>query len=552
MANVIEQSLWEVGVYQIETSDAILGGVNGIANRQALQLANRTLWLKDQVLGLGSGKQAADATLTALAGLTTSADKLIYATGVDTFALTPLTAFIRTLLDDEDAAAARATLGAAPLASPSLTGTPTVPTAADGTNTTQIASTAFVQSAVGGYLSKSVIGGTVTLSDLEASNPVIGFSGALTSNLVVVVPTTVKRLWAIYNATSGAFTLTVKTASGSGVTVAQGRRNLVYTDGSNVYDGFNDFESIAMTGTPTAPTAVVGTSTTTVATTAFVNAEIAADRPFEATAANIKMDGAQSVGSLNTVARGDHVHPTDISRAPLASPALTGTPTAPTAAAGTNNTQIATTAFVQTGLSGKFDKTGGVVAGALKAQYANDWVGFIADNPTEGKSTYFEGQVAGIPRGGVQVMPAAAGAGEYFTSIRVTPAGATNIDRRVGGLDVYANGLFANAYGWLHDYFMRRSDCVTNWYPSHYAGAQTFKIRNLNLMITTMRVDALGADTTLNLPEAYTGVAHVIGSDAWSGKNVVASCMVSGTQIRVFAGPSTNCTFMIIGFKNNI
>ena len=350
MANVIEQSLWEVGVYQIETSDAILGGVNGIANRQALQLANRTLWLKDQVLGLGSGKQAADATLTALAGLTTSADKLIYATGVDTFALTPLTAFIRTLLDDEDAAAARATLGAAPLASPSLT----------------------------------------------------------------------------------------------------------------------------------------------------------------------------------------------------------GTPTAPTAAAGTNNTQIATTAFVQTGLSGKFDKTGGVVAGALKAQYANDWVGFIADNPTEGKSTYFDGQINGIARGGMQVVPAASGAGEYFTSIRVTPAGATNIDRRVGGLDVYANGLFANAYGWLHDYFMRRSDCVTNWYPSHYAGAQTFKIRNLNLMITTMRVDALGADTTLNLPEAYTGVAHVIGSDAWSGKNVVASCMVSGTQIRVFAGPSTNCTFMIIGFKNNI
>ena len=351
MANVIEQSLWEVGVYQIETSDAILGGVNGIANRQALQLANRTLWLKDQVLGLGSGKQAADATLTALAGLTTSADKLIYATGVDTFALTPLTAFIRTLLDDEDAAAARATLGAAPLASPSLTGTPTVPTAADGTNTAQIASTAFVQSAVGGYLSKSVTGGTVTLSDLEASNPVIGFSGTLTSNLVVVVPTTVKRLWAIYNATSGAFTLTVKTATGSGVTVAQGKRNLVYTDGTNVYDGFNDFENIALTGVPTAPTAATGTNTTQIATTAFVNAEIEADRPFEATLANIKMDGAQSVGSLNTVARGDHVHPTDTSRAPLASPALTGTPTAPTPALGTNSTQIATMAAVQAELS---------------------------------------------------------------------------------------------------------------------------------------------------------------------------------------------------------
>ena len=271
--------------------------------------------------------------------------------------------------------------------------------------------------------------------------------------------------------------------------------------------------SPALTGTPTAPTAATGTNTTQVATTAFVNAEIAADRPFETTVSNIKMDGAQSVGAANTVARGDHVHPTDTSRVA---------------------------------------KTGDTMTGALKTRYTSDWVGFVADNPTEGKSTYFEGQVAGIPRGGVQVMPAAAGAGEYFTSICATPPGATNADRRVGGLDVYATGLFAKAYGWLHDYFMRRSDCATNWYPSHYGGAQTFKIHNLNLMITTMRVNSLGADTTLNLPEAYTGVAHVIGADAWSGKNAVASCMVSDTQIRVFAGPSTNCTFFIIGFKNNI
>ena len=42
-----------------------------------------------------------------------------------------------------------------------------------------------------------------------------------------------------------------------------------------------------------------------------------------------------------------------ITKAPLVSPSLSGVPTAPTAAAGTNTTQLATTAFVQTGLSGR-------------------------------------------------------------------------------------------------------------------------------------------------------------------------------------------------------
>lgn len=59
------------------------------------------------------------------------------------------------------------------------------------------------------------------------------------------------------------------------------------------------------------------------------------------------MNGTRSLGSNSGYARVDHVHPTDTSRAPLASPALTGTPTAPTATSGTNTTQIATTAFVQ-------------------------------------------------------------------------------------------------------------------------------------------------------------------------------------------------------------
>ena len=63
---------------------------------------------------------------------------------------------------------------------------------------------------------------------------------------------------------------------------------------------------------------------------------------------NPAMDGTASAGSSANYARGDHVHPTDTSRAALASPTFTGTPKAPTALSTVNNTQIATTAFVHT------------------------------------------------------------------------------------------------------------------------------------------------------------------------------------------------------------
>ena len=49
MANLPENSTFDTGVYQLETTDPVLGGADGVSNQQAKQLANRTRWLKDQV-----------------------------------------------------------------------------------------------------------------------------------------------------------------------------------------------------------------------------------------------------------------------------------------------------------------------------------------------------------------------------------------------------------------------------------------------------------------------------------------------------------------------
>jgi hypothetical protein len=65
------------------------------------------------------------------------------------------------------------------------------------------------------------------------------------------------------------------------------------------------------------------------------------------------MDGTATVGTSTTVARQDHIHPSDTSRAPSASPTFTGTPTAPTATAGDNSTTLSTTAFVTTAVNAK-------------------------------------------------------------------------------------------------------------------------------------------------------------------------------------------------------
>jgi len=85
-------------------------------------------------------------------------------------------------------------------------------------------------------LVQNVTGGTLTLTSAQGANIIQEYTGTLLSNQIVVLPSTV-QLYSLQNATSGAYTLTFKTAAvgGSTVVVGQGQTALVVCDGTNVF-----------------------------------------------------------------------------------------------------------------------------------------------------------------------------------------------------------------------------------------------------------------------------------------------------------------------------
>jgi hypothetical protein len=118
MTTLTESTTYTAGIYQIETTDSVLGGAGGTANLQAQQLADRTNWLNAQITALASAVTSASGTFTTLqAGSLT------------------------------------------------LSGTSSVPTKSPGDNTTSIASTAFVTAAVASAAPAALAFNTLLSSD---------------------------------------------------------------------------------------------------------------------------------------------------------------------------------------------------------------------------------------------------------------------------------------------------------------------------------------------------------------------------------------------------
>ena len=102
----------------------------------------------------------------------------------------------------------------------------------------------ILEQAIGGYSSvalNATTGATLTFSNgalSDGKNQVLKLTGTITTNVDVIVPDSIEKTYVVENATSGAFTVTVKTTSGTGVTWAatdKGKK-MVYSDGTNVVD----------------------------------------------------------------------------------------------------------------------------------------------------------------------------------------------------------------------------------------------------------------------------------------------------------------------------
>lgn len=224
-----EVTNYDATVYQIQITDAVQGynsanpnnaANQGISNQAALNLANRTNYLKAHMDALEAGTTI------------------------------PPTV--------------------APLLSPNFTGTPTMQASpALGDNSLKLSTTAFVQNTIAGVAPINMAGSSnVSLTAVQAGNGILNCTGALTANVAAILPN-VSGKWIVENNTTGAFTLTVKTAAGTGVAVSQGKSVEIFGDGTNIYLATNDFSNIQLTGTPTAPTPSVGDQSTKVATTNF-------------------------------------------------------------------------------------------------------------------------------------------------------------------------------------------------------------------------------------------------------------------------------------------
>jgi hypothetical protein len=145
----------------------------------------------------------------------------------------------------------------------------------------------LIEQAISGYTTQAVVTGTDTTITIPngatgvARNMFIELTGTGGASTNLIVPAN-KKLYFIYNNSTGA--VTVKVSGQTGVSVPAAAKIVLVSNGTDIVTATNymtgaTFPSPTLTGTPVAPTASPGTSTTQIATTAFVTTGLQAAYP---------------------------------------------------------------------------------------------------------------------------------------------------------------------------------------------------------------------------------------------------------------------------------
>jgi hypothetical protein len=156
------------------------------------------------------------------------------------------------------------------------------------------------------YTTIAVTGGTYTLAGSELNRIAYKFTGTLSSDVNIVVPATVQQYW-VDNRTDGAFTLALKTASGSPTTVDQDATAILYCDGTTIVPAttsvtFGGILPVLQggTGANNGPSALTNLGGTGIGTAVFTASTTAAARTAIAAAASGANSDITSLTGLTT------------------------------------------------------------------------------------------------------------------------------------------------------------------------------------------------------------------------------------------------------------
>ena len=391
MAHLPEESSFDEGVYQVELTDPVIGGPNGISNRAQRNLANRTRWLKDRLESALTGK--ADKESPALTGAPTApapgdsdnstrlattgwVRKLVGALAAPLShvgsrgsahgeATTSEAGFMSAADKGRLAGLDAQLLAKADKASPAFTGTPTAPSPASGDNSGKIATTSWVRSAIGQLAAPPSHVGSRGSAHAEATTSEAGFMSAADKRKLDTVSAGAGAgaVTSVAGRT-GAVTLQVTDVSGAMPTSGGAFSGRVYAPLADyaqptetsvlTYAWLKKYGVTSIAGRTGAVTLGVGdvtgaapTSSPTFSGRISVAAGTVTDLNHES--------GAKVYVPAKKVV--DMTAPEAVSKyalqdyaAPKASPALTGSPTSSTPNSSDNSSRIATTSWVRQAL----------------------------------------------------------------------------------------------------------------------------------------------------------------------------------------------------------